>query len=323
VLTRPPAERTKLWLGLDEAGACHEVHAEIDLVATLAPLLLGHQAPPGRRERVLAWLRTIKPKDDSIATLTSALGVSQGELLAEWRAAVARATGLPYDAPPADQQQQTQAQITSLILDRTQPAAERERAARCLGGTSYVGAGGMLIELLADRRCEFRSEVVRSLENLSGLVLGDDPPAWQAWWESLPASMRWEATSGEGGCESRSQPQPGEERAAVAGPPPLELKLVWGLMAIGGLAALAIPITFLFLVGPVVFLTIYFSLFVGMQAIVKGAGRETLGLPGAANLQAINIVACDPINLLLAGIEHALLRRPQVQYYLAQANSRT
>jgi WD40 repeat protein len=318
VIKRPAVERTKLWLGLDEAAAWVEVHAESDFVVTLAPLLLGQEAPPGRRERVLAWLRAIKPKDDPMATLTSALGISEGELLAEWRAAFDRATGLPYDAPSPDRQAEIQALITSQILDRSQPADDRARATRALGGTSYAGAAGVLIELLADRRCEFRGEVVRSLENLSGLALGDDPSAWQAWWQALPPGVRWEPAA----TPDRESPSllqsTRTENAVAAGPPPLELKLVWGLMAIGGLAALAIPITFLFVVGPVVFVTLYFSLFVGMQAIAKGASRETRGLAGAANLQAINVIACDPINLLLAGIEHALLRRPQVRYYLDQ-----
>jgi hypothetical protein len=107
---------------------------------------------------------------------------------------------------------------------------------------------------------------------------------------------------------------------SVAGPPPLALRLVWGLMIVGGLTALAIPITFLFLSGPWIFVTLYYSLFLGLAAIARGAARDTQALYPTAILQAINIIACDPVNLLLGAMEETLLRRPQVQAYLLKAN---
>lgn len=330
VLLRPDAQRRDLWLGLEEAAAWREVQAEIDFLATLGPLLFGPQAPPQRREKALAWLRALRRKDDPVATLERALGVSLNELLGEWRESIDRGDALAYDAAPPERLRQLQLLTARRIADRTQPAAERARAVRCLGGTSYAGAAGVLIELLADPRCEFREEAIRSLENLSGRTLGDDLAAWRAWWDSLrDEEVRWQSAGqrAQAGLAA-SGLLSGVVSTALANrgpaplpPTPLELRMVYGLMAIGGLIALAIPIAFMFLVGPLLFVTIYFSLLVGVQALARGAARDPHNLSGVANLQAANILACDPINLLLSIVEHALLRREPVQQYLAQASS--
>lgn len=324
IFERTAAERRALWLAMDEADAAREVRAETDLLVTLTPLLIGDAAPPARRQRMIAWLRAIRPKDNPVPSLETALGCSLDQLLAEWRTAIETSAGVPYDTGQRERQRELQWLTGAMILDRAQPPGERARALRSLSGTSYAGSAGPLIELLAQPQCELRLEIIQCLENLAGQPLGDDVPAWRAWWESLPPEVRWQqsepalladvvqrATGGE------VRPQPVRE---ALGPAPLELKFVWGLMTIGGLAALAIPITFLFLVGPVLGLvTVYFGLIVGVLAIARGAARDTHGLATAARLQAINVIACDPINLLFSGLEHFLLRRPHVQYYLSQA----
>jgi len=91
-------------------------------------------------------------------------------------------------------------------------------------------------------------------------------------------------------------------------------------MFLGGCAALAVPISLMFLWGPLFFPTIYFGLFAGVRAVSSGAARETLGLKSVASLQAANLIACDPINLLLGSMELHFLNRPHVQHYLLQAN---
>ncbi|HEX5104113.1 MAG TPA: hypothetical protein VFV87_09900 [Pirellulaceae bacterium] len=102
--------------------------------------------------------------------------------------------------------------------------------------------------------------------------------------------------------------------------PPTELKLCWGLMFLGGCAALTIPISLLFLWGPFLFPTMYFALLVGVMAVARGAARDTQGLGHVATLQSICFVACDPINLILGAMELNLLRRPSVQEFLRHAN---
>jgi hypothetical protein len=104
---------------------------------------------------------------------------------------------------------------------------------------------------------------------------------------------------------------------------PLPLKLCWGLMIVGGLVALGIPIVLMFTVGPWLFPTIYFSLFVGLAATARGASRDCIHLQRTAALQLANMIALDPANVVFAAMELALLRSQTVKNYLSQAEQRS
>ena len=98
------------------------------------------------------------------------------------------------------------------------------------------------------------------------------------------------------------------------------MKLCWGLMIVGGLIALAVPIVMMFLVGPWLFPTVYFSLLVGVAAISRGAARDCAGLKQTAALQLANLVALDVANVVFAAMEYALLRSTAVKEYVQAAN---
>jgi hypothetical protein len=102
--------------------------------------------------------------------------------------------------------------------------------------------------------------------------------------------------------------------------PPLALKSCWGLMIVGGIVALGIPIVLMFLFGPLLFPTVYFSLFVGLAAIARGAARDSVGLKRTAGLQLANMIALDVANVIFAAMEFALLRSRSVRDYLAAQN---
>jgi WD40 repeat protein len=122
--------------------------------------------------------------------------------------------------------------------------------------------------------------------------------------------------------------QNGLQAEATAGTPPssatskqpLEIKLSWGLMVIGGFVAIAWPIMLFMHTGPVQWPMMYVSLFTGIAAMAKGAGRQTTGLSWVAKAQVANLLACDPINFVLGTLAFALLKRPHVQRYLTLAN---
>jgi len=98
------------------------------------------------------------------------------------------------------------------------------------------------------------------------------------------------------------------------------MKLCWGLMIVGGLVALGIPIVLMFSEGPWLFPTKYFSIFVGLAAIARGATRDSINLKRTAWLQMANMVALDPANVVFAAMEFALLRSRSVREYLAAEN---
>jgi len=127
--------------------------------------------------------------------------------------------------------------------------------------------------------------------------------------------------------KGRAKPRTAENDAspiAASAPPnapPLALKLCWLLMITGGLIALVIPISHLLLDRETVRWTAYYSLLAGVLAISRGAARETYGLGRIVGLQAANIIALEPLNLILALFEHLLLRRAKVKQFLQTANS--
>jgi hypothetical protein len=105
--------------------------------------------------------------------------------------------------------------------------------------------------------------------------------------------------------------------------PPLALTACWGLMIVGGLVALGIPIALMFTIGPLLFPTIYFSLFVGLAAIARGAARDSMNLKRTASLQLANMIALDLANVVFAAMEFALLRTDRVKAYLESTKGRS
>lgn len=66
--------------------------------------------------------------------------------------------------------------------------------------------------------------------------------------------------------------------------------------------------------------TLYLSLLVGVSAIARGAACDTIGLNQVSCLQVLNLVACDPINFILALLEFDLIRSASAQEYLRAVN---
>jgi hypothetical protein len=328
VFYRSARERVELWLAQDERQAWREVHAETDLLLTVGEMLLGADAPHERREKTLVWLRTIGIKDDPLGTFERDVGLSLDAMFAEWRQWLAARNGLPYDPLPAENRWLLADVALPTLENQALPIALRQRMARSLG-YFYVSGASMLIEALADPKIELRREAAEALELASGELGGDNASRWQSWWDALPPEARGESDNGVLAATVATAVQgdwaPVAEIAAevgrrTTGSPPAELRNCWGLMVAGGLIAILIPISMLFLIGPIIYPMVYYSLFVGVMAIVRGAARDTLGLRKLAKMQMGNILLCDAINVILGVIEWLLLRRPHVQQYLLEVN---
>jgi WD40 repeat protein len=329
VFLRPARERLKLWMAMDEKHGFHEVHAEGDLFLTLGEMLLGADAPVQRREKTLGWLRRITVKDDPVATFTRDVGLTLDELIAEWRKWLQSQSGLPYDPLPTDHRWLLVDVARPMLENRGLPVETRLRMIRQLGCFSVTGAKE-LIAALADPKIEVRREAIEALEFVSGVLGGDNLPRWQAWWQSLPTDVRGEdqhaAMSRMISGAAVNVPVDGivfgplQVRRSNPSQPPTELKACWALMIVGGLIALVIPISLIFMTGPILFPMMYYSLFLGVAAIVHGATRETRSIPFIAKLQLANFLACDLINVTFGLILQFMLRQPHVRQYLLDVN---
>jgi hypothetical protein len=201
---------------------------------------------------------------------------------------------------------------------------------RELGSFNVAGAPAMM-ELLTHPKIELRREAACALEFLSGETWGDDLTRWQAWWQSVDPAARGEQDPLRRMVAAAAIEDPIDAAildvapSSIAEPSrmamPRELQICFGLMFVSGLDALLIPIALIFILGPIMHPLLYYSLFVGVAAIVSAVTRETRRAGTIAKLQMMNAMACDPINLFAGSIEQMLLRRPHVQQYLAEVNA--
>lgn len=102
--------------------------------------------------------------------------------------------------------------------------------------------------------------------------------------------------------------------------PPVELTLIWGLMFVGGLVAVATPVAVLVVVGPQPWPGVYYALYLGVVLTASAASRRSRHLSQVIFLQLLSLLACDPVNFLLGLIAQRLLRRLHVQSYLNHVN---
>ncbi len=333
VFFRSARERFQVLLAQEERPAWLEVRAEGDTLLTLGEMLLGPDAPAELRQKTLAWLRAVTTKDDPLATFTRDVGPMLDALLEQWRGWLAAHSGRPYDPLPAQSRWLWRDIALPMLANEELPIAMRQRMVRQLGAF-HVVAAPVLMELLGHPKIELRREAAQALELLSGEPWGDDMARWQAWWQSVDPAVRGEqnpdplsrmvaAAALDQPADSGVAPAPSSVSApgASAAAPPRELKICWGLMLVCGLNALLIPIALIFIIGPVLHPMLYYSLFVGVAAIVNAVTRETRRVSLVARLQMMNAVACDPINFVAGSIEQMLLRRPHVQRYLVEVNA--
>jgi hypothetical protein len=339
IFLQSEADHTRRWME-DPVESFWESMDEAAFVFALADALLGEKASRERREAAFRWLRAFRPHNEPLDSLQRACGLTLEDLIAivrDWTAEHATTT---YDAMPPFKQYVLQT-VHAPAVDNVELSLELRRwIVQAMGTCDYVAAAEPLMALVDQPDSPLRAEAIAALERLSGEPFGDDPAQWRAWWNDLPSEVRptmrrystrpadgpiwWQADSAELSTAEAdiALPQYPEEQEttaldALAHPSqPVELLWVWTLMAVGGLVALALPIGFLFAAGPVVFPTVYLGLFVGTAAMARAAARDEAGLSGTATLQALNLLACDPVNPLLAAFELTFLQRPHVQSYL-------
>src|SRR4029079_697430 len=165
--------------------------AEADTLLTLGEMLLGPHAPLELRQKTLAWLRAVTPKDEALATFARDVGLSLDALLEQWHTWLAAQRGLPYDPLPAESRWLLRDVALPTIANEELPIAVRQRMIRELGSFNVAGAPAMM-ELLTHPKIELRREAACALEFLSGETWGDDLTRWQAWWQSVDTAARGE-----------------------------------------------------------------------------------------------------------------------------------
>jgi hypothetical protein len=81
-------------------------------------------------------------------------------------------------------------EVIPTIRNTQAPVSDRVHAIRLMAAEGYALGADTLIDLLRTGGEIPGEDLVWALEAISGLSLGKDPEAWNAWWEGLPQEAR-------------------------------------------------------------------------------------------------------------------------------------
>ncbi len=139
-----------------------------------------------RLERFRALLRDANKKSPVEEVLERHFNYGVDVLLDRWRSwVVGRGIG-SHQPPPPDVSEALTERVIPIVEDEGANTLERIQAIRQMGRTGYVLGADALIDLLGKNDQILAQEVVRSLESISGLALGNDAKRWTTWFDHLP-----------------------------------------------------------------------------------------------------------------------------------------
>jgi hypothetical protein len=156
---------------------------------SLVEYLAGPSSTGDRREHFRAFVKDPQLRKGGETVFESHFGFGYERLLEGWREWV-RARGVgTHESPLPRQHDALIDRVIPLAADPGARIMDRIEAIRGLGTAGYVLGADILIDILRDPAEVPREEVVWALEAISGLNLGDDPDAWDRWWDALPAEV--------------------------------------------------------------------------------------------------------------------------------------
>jgi hypothetical protein len=142
---------------------------------------------PERLERFRAFLREPTKKSPTEEVFQRHFGHGFEVLLERWRLWVLD-RGIGSHRPPSPELREAlMARVIPIVENGGASTLERIQAIREMGKMGYVMGVDALIVLLSEDDQIPAKEVVRSLESISGLALGDDVENWTDWFDHLPS----------------------------------------------------------------------------------------------------------------------------------------
>jgi DNA-directed RNA polymerase subunit RPC12/RpoP len=186
----------------------------IGQLRSVGEYLISATADQDRRTRFVAFLSDLKSKDNPEDVFRRHFGYGFDQLLQDWRVWVLDRGEAPHDPPPADILDALIHRVIPTIGNSQSPILDRVEAVRAMGEAGFVAGADSLIELLRNGTEIPREELVWALETISGLTLGDDPPAWADWWDRVPDAAKCPARVADGP-EVGAEPNPAPPTAVA------------------------------------------------------------------------------------------------------------
>lgn len=176
----------RLFRRSKETRSSQKVDLFLEQSCSIVEYLVGEHAPESRRDAFRAFLKDKTSKVGSEDLFFRHFGFGYGTLLESWREWVI-AQGIGPDLPPPPRVRDAILnRVLPVIRDPTAPRKTRIEALREWRREGYVLGADSLIDLLRDPGAIPKDEIVWALRMVSGRLLGDDPEAWQAWWDETP-----------------------------------------------------------------------------------------------------------------------------------------
>jgi hypothetical protein len=148
--------------------------------------LFGGESTQDRRARSVAFLEDLASSDRQEEVFEHHFGYRYDRLLEDWRAWVLDHGEGAHGPPAPGVRDVLENELIPTIRNSEANVSERIHAVRIMGMEGYTVGADTLIELLRTGGAIPGEDLAWALESISGLVLGNDPEAWAAWWESLP-----------------------------------------------------------------------------------------------------------------------------------------
>jgi hypothetical protein len=150
----------------------------------------GKSAPEERRDRFRAFLADKQAKPQPAMVFERHFGFGLDHLVESWREWVQDQGTGPFTLPPPNIEEGLLNRLISLIENHKANREDRILAIRRMGSHAYVLGADALIGLMGNDDAIPSEEIVWALESISGMVYGDDPDRWRAWWNTLPTEIR-------------------------------------------------------------------------------------------------------------------------------------
>ena len=106
--------------------------------------------------------------------------------------------------PPSHIEEKLLSRVVPVVENRQAKPDDRIVAIRSMGYHGYALGADALIGLLGSDGTIPTREVTWALESISGMVYGDDPDRWTAWWNALPEEIRQRSCQSNDGSALRS-----------------------------------------------------------------------------------------------------------------------
>jgi len=153
---------------------------------SLVEFLGGIEASEERQGQFRVFLKAIRSREPDEAVFKRHFGHGFDRLIELWKAWVLDRGVGTHEQPPPRILDALAGRIVPIIRDHRAKLMDRVLAVREMGRLGFVVGTDALIDLLREPGEMPKEEVVWSLEAISGLVLGDDPDRWGAWFSGLP-----------------------------------------------------------------------------------------------------------------------------------------